>query len=140
MKNTDIKCIDCVEYKRCKDSFASWIFFIIGIIAAIAMRLVIVFVNQDPISAKISWYVGVLGFFLFFVYKFKVNQVRYKLITQRKLVDKMLNKSQLAEEDYNLIGAILCALSSNKERINYFFIFGLSAVALVLAVYFDFIV
>jgi len=54
-------------------------------------------------------------------------------------VDKITRRKELTEEDYNLMGAILCALSSKKERINYFFIFGLSAVALLLAIYMDFL-
>ena len=134
-----MQCINCVEHKRCKDSFTSWIFFAIGLIATIALRIVTVLFNINPAYGKIAWYVGVGGFLLFFVYKFRVNQTRYSLIKQNKLVDKISQNKQLAEEDYRLIGAILCSLSSRKERINYFFIFALSAIALILAIYFDFI-
>jgi len=93
--------------------------------------------DLNPVYGKIAWYVGVGGFFLFFIYKFKVNQTRSKIIKERNLVDKITDQKQLTEDDYNLIGAILCSLSSNKERVNYFFIFGLSAVVLILAIYFD---
>ena len=134
----DKKCITCSEYKNCKDSFASWIFFIIGLIATIALRVVTVLIDVDPVYAKIAWYVGVGGFFIFFVYKFKVNQTRSKLISQQDLVDKITHQKQLTKEDFSLISTILCGLSSKKERINYFFIFGLSAVALILAIYMDF--
>jgi hypothetical protein len=133
------KCIGCVEYKRCQDSFASWLFFIVGLIATIAIRVVTVLMHVDPIYARIAWYVGVGGFFVFFVYKFRVNQARAELIDQQDLVNKINEEKKLNKEDYNLIGGILCALSSKKERINYFFIFFLSAVALLLAIYMDFI-
>ena len=133
------KCINCGEYRDCKDSYASWIFFIIGLIATISIRAVIVLIHLDPVYGKAAWYMGVGGFFLFFIYKFKVSQTRSKLITQKGLVDKISNQKQLAKEDYSAISAILCALSSRKERVNYIFIFGLSAVALTLAAYFDFI-
>lgn len=53
--------------------------------------------------------------------------------------DKIEQGRQLTKEDYDLISAILCGLSSKKERINYFFIFGLSAIAILLAVYMDFL-
>lgn len=132
------RCIDCSEYKRCKDSFTSWIFFIIGLIATVAIRVVTVLIHMNPIYAKIAWYIGVSGFFIFFVYKFRVSQARSKLITQQHLVDKINRQERLTKEDYNLMGTILCALSSKKERINYFFIFGLSAIALLLALYMDF--
>ncbi|NQT22040.1 MAG: hypothetical protein HQ579_01230 [Candidatus Omnitrophica bacterium] len=133
------KCIGCREYKRCRDSFASWIFFIVGLAATVAIRVVTVLIHVDPIYAKIAWYAGVGGFFIFFVYKFRVNQARAKLIDQQGLADKINDKEQLTEDDYSLIGVILCALSSRKERVNYFFIFFLSALALLLAIYMDFL-
>jgi len=137
MKNK--KCENCIEGKRCRDSHVSWIFFIIGLVATIAIRAVTVLMHLNPVYAKVAWYIGVGGFFLFFVYKFRVNQVRSDLIAQQELVDKVSSRQQLTEENYNLVSAILCALSSRKERINYFFIFGLSAIALLLAVYMDFL-
>jgi len=137
MKNK--KCENCIEAERCRDSHVSWIFFIIGLVATIAIRAVTVLMHLNPVYAKVAWYIGVGGFFLFFVYKFRVNQVRSDLIAQQELVDKVSSRQQLTEENYNLVSAILCALSSRKERINYFFIFGLSAIALLLAVYMDFL-
>lgn len=134
----DKKCITCSDYKNCKDSFASWIFFIIGLIATVAIRVVTVLIDMDPVYAKLAWYIGVGGFFIFFVYKFKINQTRARLISKQNLVDKITHQNQLTKEDYSLISVILCGLSSRKERINYLFIFGLSAIALILAVYMDF--
>ena len=137
MKNR--KCLSCNEYKNCKDSFSSWIFFIVGLIATIAIRVVTVLIHVDPIYAKTAWYIGVSGFFIFFVYKFKINQARARSIFQQNLVEKISKKQKLTDEDYNFVGAIFCSLSSKKERINYFFIFTLSAIALLLAIYMDFL-
>ena len=133
------KCANCVEYKRCRDSYTSWLFFIIALLATVAIRVVTVLTHVNPVYGKIAWYIGVGGFFVFFVYKFKVDQTRSALINQRNLVGKIADKKQLTEEDYNLVGAILCALSSKKDRINYFFIFVLSAAVLLLAIYIDFL-
>ena len=132
------KCINCNELKRCSDSSASWIFFIIGLIATIAMRVMTVLMHINPIYGKISWYIGVGGFFMFFMYKFNVNRTRSKLIEQQNIVNKINQEKQLVKEDYKLISEILCSLSSKKERVNYFFIFGLSALALIIAAYIDF--
>ena len=136
MKND--KCINCIEYKRCRDSYVSWLFFILGLVATVAMRVVTVLMHINPVYGKLAWYLGVGGFFLFFVYKFRINRARARAISQRNLVRKITSEEQLSKDDYRLISAILCGLSSNKERINYIFIFGLSAVALILAVYIDF--
>ena len=138
-ENIQTKCINCAENKRCKDSFVAWIFFIIGIIATIAIRLVTVLIDIQPIYGKIAWYIGVGGFFLFFIYKFRIYRERRDSIEKANLVQKLSKKSELTEDDYNVISSILCALRSRKELINYIFIFALSAIALMLAVYFDFI-
>lgn len=132
------KCVNCPQYKNCRDSFASWVFFIIGLIATVAIRVVTVLINLDPLYGKIAWYVGVVGF-IFFVYKFAVTEARAKSIAERNLVQKINARESLSAEDYSLVGAILCGLSSNKEKINYFFIFALSGIALALAIYMDFI-
>lgn len=131
--------MNCAEYKRCKDSKSSWIFFTIGLIATISIRIVVVLMHINPVYGKLAWYIGVSGFFLFFAYKFRVNQARTKIITQNNLIDKLDKGGQLSKQENELIAAILCSLGSSKERINYFFIFAISAVSLLVAFYFDFI-
>jgi hypothetical protein len=131
-------CTNCNERKRCRDSSLSWVFFILGLLATIAVRVVNVLMHINPIYGKISWYAGVSGFFLFFLYKFNVNRSRMKRIKQQNIVEKMNQEKPLSENDYQLISQMLCALSSNKEKINYLFIFGLSALALIIALYIDF--
>ncbi|MBM3248334.1 MAG: hypothetical protein FJZ10_02790 [Candidatus Omnitrophica bacterium] len=133
------QCRDCSAYKRCQDSYASWIFFAIGLVATIAVRVVTVLAHLDPVYGKIAWYVGVGGFFVFFAYKYAINQSLTKLVAKNNLIDKVSGKKELSHDEARLIGKILCELSSNKERMNYFFIFAVSAIALVIAIYFDFI-
>lgn len=135
----DKKCLNCSEYKNCRDSFISWIFFIIGMIATIAVRVVTVLMRFNPVYGQVAWYVGVAGFLIFFVYKFRIEQARSMLIIKKGLMGKISHSGEITEDDRRLIGSILCALSSNKDRINYFLIFFSSAVALAAAVYFDFI-
>ncbi len=137
MRNS--KCINCVEYKRCKESTGSLIFFIIGLIAIIAVRAVTILEHVKPIYGKIAWYVGILGFFVYFAYKYKIEYDRSKLIKTSKLMDKILQGDSIEKEDREIIGSVLCALSSNKDRINYFIIFSSSAVVLIIAIYLDFL-
>ena len=133
------KCVNCVEYKRCKDSAASLVFFIIGLIAIVAVRAVTILEHVKPIYGKMAWYVGILGFFVYFAYKYKIEYNRSRLIKTSKLVDKILHGGSIEKEDRQTIGSVLCALSSSKDRINYFIIFSSSAVVLVIAFYLDFI-
>lgn len=132
-------CLNCSEYRNCKDSFLSWIFFFIGMIATIAVRVVTVLMHFDPIYGQISWYIGIGGFFIFFAYKFRADRNRHKMIIQKELKEKILKEGKISKTDRQLISSLLCSLSSNKDRINYFFIFVSSAIAFILALYFDFI-
>jgi len=131
-------CRTCSQYRNCEDSFASWIFFAIGLIATFAIRAVAVLMHTNPIYAKIAWYVGVGGFTLFFIYKFKINIARSKIISERNLVEMMDGGQSLTREDNEVIRALLCGLGSKKEMVNYMFIFGLSAITIIFALYMDF--
>jgi hypothetical protein len=131
--------LNCAEFGDCRDSFVSWIFFMIGLVATAAIRVVTVLMHLEPVYGKIAWYVGITGFLLFFIYKFRISCVRARNIKNSGLSEKIKKNEPLNCNDYEIIDSILCGLGSRKERINYFFIFFLSAVALLLALYIDFI-
>jgi len=132
-------CHDCFRLKKCKEPVRSWIFFFVALIATIAIRAVNVVLDFNPILAKVFWYIGVGGFFLFFIHKFKYDQILQREIYKTKITDKLLAKEELSNHDYEILGTILCRLSSKKDKINYFFIFLFSGLALVLAIYVDFL-
>ncbi|MFC1594738.1 hypothetical protein ACFL38_05365 [Candidatus Omnitrophota bacterium] len=134
----DFVCHDCFTLKRCKEPIQSWIFFFVALIATIAIRAVNVALDFNPLLAKIFWYIGVAGFFIFFIYKFKIDRALRREIQRTKLTDKLLSKEQLSSHDYEILGTILCRLNSKKDGINYFFIFFFSGLALALAIYVDF--
>jgi hypothetical protein len=115
------------------------IFFIIGLIATIAIRVVTLLIHVNPLYGQIAWYIGVIGFLLFFVYKYNIDSSRYRIIKNNGLMAKVLGNDELSKDDKQILSAILCALSSGKDRINYFVIFASSALALIAGVYFDFI-
>ncbi|MFA5088691.1 MAG: hypothetical protein WC552_06615 [Candidatus Omnitrophota bacterium] len=133
------KCVNCPDRRRCQDSRISWIFFVIGLVATVAIRVVTVLMHIHPLYGKISWYVGVGGFFVFFVYQFKIYQQMADRIDRSRLEEKINSNQELMPDDRLLVAAIICRLKSKKERINFFFIFAVSAVALLVAVYYDFI-
>lgn len=131
------ECIDCSQKKQCHDSLVAWIFFVIGLVATIAIRIVTVLMNINPLYGKIAWYIGVGGFFAFFVYKFSINRSLAKIIDKEGLIKLAQDQKQFSREQNHLIAAILCNIRSEKERLNYFFIFVFSALALLIALYFD---
>ena len=135
MKKT---CVNCPEYRRCRDSMMSWVYFVIGLIAAFSVRLVAVFMEFNILYAKIAWYAGVIGFFFFFLNKFGADTARSRLIARRDIMGRLHKGEPLSKDDYDLLGTMLCALNSNKDRINYFVIFSTSILTIAFAVYADF--
>ena len=132
-------CSSCPEARRCAENSVSLVFFFIGIIATISVRAVMVLVHINPVYGQAAWYIGVTGFLVYFLYKFRVDRARSELIDRAGLMAKMSSGGNLSAEDRDTIRAILCALRSKRDSINYLFIFASSALALILAVYLDFI-
>ena len=132
-------CVRCRNRKVCQDEMASWFFIIIGFISTVSIRIVTFLMEVNPLYGKIAWYIGVGGFVIFFVYKYKVFQERSKVIDQKHLLEKVNAGQEFSHEDREIIANILCKIRSNEERVNFFFIFVVSAIALIWAVYFDFI-
>ncbi len=138
MGKKEFVCHDCFTLKSCREPVISWILFFIALVAVISLRAVNLFMDYNPFLAKLLWYMGVTGFFVFFIYKFKYNQALHREFESTRLREKLLNKDELTEHDKEVLGTIVCKLSSKKDKINYFFIFLSSGVALIIAIYVDF--
>jgi len=132
------KCEGCSQKKVCQDSLASWVFFLVGIIATVALRVIVVVEEIDPSYGRVAWYVGVIGFILFFIYKFKRLRESAAIIKKSGLPHKLAEGSELNKEEYMLLSELVCAQDNWKERANFFIIFLLSSLALLFAVYLDF--
>ena len=130
--------MNCAETHRCKDSRKSITFFIVGLVAIIAVRVVTILEHVKPVYGKVAWYIGILGFVIYFAYKFRIDNNRATLIKERGLMFKISSGDAIEKEDRIAISSILCALSSSMDRINYLVIFASSAIVLLLTVYLDF--
>ena len=132
------KCEGCSQRKACQDSLTSWAFFLVGIIATVALRVIVVVEEIDPAYGRVAWYVGVIGFILFFVYKFRLLRESAAIIKKSGLRRKIAQEKELGRRDYVLLGELVCAQDNWKERMNFFIIFLLSGLALLFAIYLDF--
>ena len=72
----------------CRNDFRSWIFFIVGLIAAISMRVIEPLNIFNNSYGKIAWYIGVSGFFIFFLYKYVVDKRKAELLKKEGLIQK----------------------------------------------------
>ncbi|MBI4089962.1 MAG: hypothetical protein HY421_01020 [Candidatus Kerfeldbacteria bacterium] len=107
-----------------------------GLIATIAYRAIIVVEYVEGPWVKIMWYVGTIGFILYFAHRYQVTEVRSALIRNRQLQDK-INRSNLSTDDQQALAYILGTLRSSKERWTYVTIFVSSGLALLAGAYLD---
>ncbi len=104
--------------------------FIVGIIATISYRIIIVFNFYSPVLVQISWYIGTIGFIWYFSHRFKVEDKRDRLITNMELADKIENDTPLNKEEKASLVYILKGLQTSLSKWNYIVIFISSALAL----------
>ncbi|MFZ5391290.1 MAG: hypothetical protein ACOZAJ_03390 [Patescibacteria group bacterium] len=113
-------------------------YFWSGLIATLAYRIIIVLNNYSALWVKISWYIGTVGFVLYFIHRYQISQNRVKLIEQHDLANKITSLAGLSDDEKKILHYILYSLRSSKEKWNYIFIFFTSAVALLIGLYLDF--
>ncbi|MBT4849764.1 hypothetical protein HON36_02845 [Candidatus Parcubacteria bacterium] len=116
-------------------------YFWAGIVATLAYRAIIVLNYYSDTWVKISWYVGTIGFILYFIHRFDISKKRSNLIVEHRLKEKLDANTldELTPDDNKALEYILRTLVSSKERWNYYVIFILSGIALIAGILFDFV-
>lgn len=106
-------------------------FFILGLISAIAYRSIVVIQHIEPGLVRPVWYLGTVGYLLFFLYRFYISRKRKHAIRQYQLIEKVKTNACLTDEDREVVVYLLQSLKKSMEDRNYFIIFILSIVAIV---------
>ena len=125
--------------KLSSNLYRRWM-FILGILATIAYRIIVVLNHYSPMMVQIAWYAGTIGFVWYFSHRFKVENRRDKIITDNELVRKIEQAEPLSPRDRELLAYILKGLQTSLSKWNYIAIFVLSALALAYGIYQDLLV
>lgn len=104
-------------------------FFTLGLISAIAFRAIIVLQHIDPGWVRPVWYIGAVGYFFFFLYRYAITKKRKKAVEQFQLIEKIRQNACLTEEDREVVLYLLSSIKYSMEDINYAIIFLLSVIA-----------
>lgn len=112
-------------------------FFWSGIVATFAYRVIVVLNNYNLLWAQIAWYVGTIGFIIYFIHRYQISEKRAKLIRKYSLDRKVSELSELSTDEKLSLGYILDTLKSTKEKWNSIFIFLASGIALMWGIYLD---
>ena len=114
------------------------LFFWSGIVATICYRAIVILNHYSADIALGAWYIGTIGFIIYFWHRYVVSEKRVGLIKQHDLINAV-KKSNLPKEQIDANEYLLTTLLSTKEKWNYIVIFISSVIAIILGIYLDFI-
>ncbi len=113
-------------------------FFFIGLVSAVAFRSIIVFVRLEPSWVRPVWYLGVLGYIGFFLYRYGISRRRKNAIRDYRLIEKIQVVTCLSEEEREVVTYLLSSIKKSREDINYLVIFLLSILAVLADIFLSF--
>ena len=105
-------------------------FFMLGLLSSVAFRAIIVCQTYTPGWVRPRWYFGVIGYMLFFVYRYYISQRRKRTIRESRVIEKMQNGETLSADDRAAALYLLNSVRASHEDWNYLAIFILSIVAI----------
>ena len=120
------------------NKYYRYLVFLVGIIATVAYRIIIVLNYYSSFWVEISWYVGTIGFIWYFAHRYRVQNHYSEIIKERKLKEKLC-KNKLNKDDCRALFYIVSSLDSSKAKWNSILIFIFSALALAYAIVADII-
>ncbi len=113
-------------------------FFWAGILATVSYRIIIILNFYDPLWVKIAWYIGTVGFILYFGHRYSVAKKRTDLIEKYDLVGAVDKASCLDSQKKLALHYLVRTSLTSKSRWNSAVIFLLSLLALLIGIFLDF--
>jgi len=106
--------------------------FVIGLLSSVAFRAIILLQKYNPGWVRPVWYFGVLGYMLFFIYRYSISHRRKRAIEQSGIIEKIRTGETLSTDDRDAALYLLNSVRKSQEDWNYLAIFVLSIVAIAL--------
>jgi len=114
-------------------------FFILGLLSAIAFRIIIVFQHIEPTWVRPVWYAGILGYLVFFLYRYSISRKRKNAIKDYDLITKLKANACLSDKDREIVIYLLSSIQKSMEDLNYYIIFILSILAIAADMIFSYL-
>lgn len=107
-------------------------FFLLGLFSSIAFRAIILLQKYSPGWVRPVWYFGVLGYMLFFMYRYYISQRRKRTIAHTDVIEKIRAGAALNQDEREAALYLLKSVRASQEDWNYLAIFVLSIAAIAL--------
>lgn len=121
-------------------SQGKWIrelFFYLGIIGAIGLRIVLILNGFNPLYSKIVWYIAMVSLTAYYFYRKWIEQKRRNMILGGNLLDK-IKENKLNEADREKISTLLGSTIVSKQMLNLNILYYASIIAIVIQLVIDF--
>ncbi|MAG24015.1 hypothetical protein CMI47_00395 [Candidatus Pacearchaeota archaeon] len=125
------------ELLKSQSRSVMWTFVIIGIIATIAYRIIIILNFYNPLWVKISWYIGTIGFILYFAYIYDLQNKRSKLAIENNLLSVIKQSKEIKGKQKQALEYLVRSNATSKAKLTSAVIFILSALALIIGIILD---
>jgi len=112
-------------------------FFWSGIIATLAYRIIIFLNFYNPIWVKVAWYIGTVGFALYFWHRSGIQKKKKELVEKYGLEKLVATLPDDEGQQKEALEYLVRTTRTSKSRYNSLFIFWLSVLALLVGVVFD---
>ena len=112
-------------------------FFWSGIIATLSYRAVIVLTYFDPLWVKVAWYIGTIGFIIYFGHRYSIQKKKAKLVEDLHLIKAIEDAKEINEEKTEALCYLVNTSLTSKSRWNSMFIFVTSILALIIGIILD---
>ena len=111
---------------------------LLGLLGAVAFRVLTIMDALMPALVRPLWYFAVIGYTVFFSYRYFVSKKRKRVITENRLLEKIKAQKDLSADEREMIAYVLSSLVKSKENINYLFVVILSLIVLVVDLFITF--
>lgn len=113
------------------------LFFWLGIVGALGLRVVLILNGYNPIYAKIAWYIAMFSLTAYYFYRKWIENKRRKMILATDLLEKV-KKNILTSEDRNVVSTLLGSIIVSKQILNLNILFYASIIAIFVQLIIDF--
>lgn len=107
-------------------------FFILGLLSSVAFRAIILFQKFEPTWVRPVWYFGVIGYMIFFLYRYRISLRRKQAIERTGIVTKLEQGETLTTADREATLYLVNSIRRSPEDWNYLAIGALSVIAVIL--------
>lgn len=113
-------------------------FFWAGVVATVSYRIIIVLNFYSPLWVKVAWYVGTVGFIVYFWHRYDIEKKRARLVADYNLIEAVEKSSSVEVKQKEALLYVVKTTLTSKSRWNSLFIFFLSILALAIGIFLDF--